>query len=337
MNYLKKKVRFLIFFLLLLLVLLTFISLFIGPVKIGFSDTLNYLFNEESSFINIILWEIRLPRTLIAILTGASLGICGAAIQGLFRNPLAEPGIVGVSASAGLGSVLVMYFGISNVFSIILPIGGIAGAFVGISLVYFLTGLKNTIFILILAGIAVNAFASAMTSLVLNFAPSPYAALEIVFWMLGSLADRSLEHFFLVSPLAILGWVLIIGSGRGLNALSLGEETAQSLGIKIYILKIRIILGTALSVGSVVSITGGISFVGLVVPHLIRPLVGHEPQKTLFPSALGGAVLVLLADIFIRLAPTSTELQIGVITSIVGVPFFLYLIIFSKRTISNAH
>ena len=331
MNNLTKKVKILIFYLCVALIFLTFISLFVGPVKISVSDALRNMVMQESFFVHTILWEIRMPRTLIAILTGGSLGICGAAIQGLFRNPLAEPGIVGISASAALGSVIVMYFGLSTIFSLMLPLGGIVGAFVGISLVYLLAGLRNTILILILAGIAVNIFASSMTSLALNFAPSPYAAMEIVFWMLGSLADRSLEHLFLVSPLAIFGWFIIVSSGKALNALSLGDDTAQSLGIKINLLKTKIILGSALSVGSVVSITGGISFVGLIVPHLIRPLVGHEPQKILIPSALGGAVLVLLADIFIRIIPTNTELQIGVVTSILGIPFFIYIILFSKK------
>jgi iron complex transport system permease protein len=179
---------------------------------------------------------------------------------------------------------------------------------------------------LILAGVAISSLAAALTSLALNLAPSPYAQSEIITWMMGSLADRSLEHVWLSAPFMLIGWAMLIASGRALNALSLGEDTAQTLGFSMGWVRFQVILGTALSVGAAVSVTGGIAFIGLVVPHLLRPLVGHDPRRLLIASALGGAVLLLAADIAVRLMSEQTELKLGVLTAMVGAPFFLFLI-----------
>ncbi len=279
----------------------------------------------------VILREIRLPRTLLALLVGGTLGLCGAALQGLLRNPLAEPGLLGASSGAALGAVLVFYFGLAGGDSLLLPLGAVAGSLLSLALLYALAGKSSDLLTVVLAGIAINAFTAALTSLVLNFAPSPYAALEILFWMLGSLADRSLVHVWLALPLMIPGWLLVIAAARGLDALTLGEETAASLGLDPRRTQWLVVTGTALAVGGAVAVTGVVGFVGLVVPHLLRPWVGHHPSRLLLPSFLGGALLATLADSAIRLMPPGPELKLGVVTALLGAPFFLRLVISSRN------
>ena len=280
---------------------------------------------------SVILREIRLPRTLLALLVGGTLGLCGAALQGLLRNPLAEPGLLGASSGAALGAVLVFYFGLAGGESLLLPLGAVAGSLLSLALLYALAGKSSDLLTVVLAGIAINAFTAALTSLVLNFAPSPYAALEILFWMLGSLADRSLVHVWLALPLMIPGWLLVIAAARGLDALTLGEETAASLGFDPRRTQWLVVTGTALAVGGAVAVTGVVGFVGLVVPHLLRPWVGHHPSRLLLPSFLGGALLATLADCAIRLMPPGPELKLGVVTALLGAPFFLRLVISSRN------
>lgn len=274
-----------------------------------------------------VLREIRIPRTLLALLVGGTLGLCGAALQGLLRNPLAEPGLLGASSGAALGAVLVFYFGLATADSVLLPLAGVCGSVAALAVLYGIAGRRADLVTIVLAGIAINALAAAATSLALNFAPSPYAALEILFWMLGSLADRSLVHVWLALPLMLPGWILIGAAARGLDALTLGDETAATLGFSPARTQWLVIGGTALAVGAAVAVTGVIGFVGLVVPHLLRPWVGHHPSRLLLPSFLGGASLTLAADITIRLMPAGPELKLGVITAVVGAPFFLHLIL----------
>jgi iron complex transport system permease protein len=300
------------------------VSIVRAPLAVA--DTLLAIARGEVSVATLVITELRIPRALLGALVGASLGLAGAAMQGLLRNPLAEPGIVGVSGCAALGAVLVFYTGLSAALPLALPLGGIAGALVAVLLLYILAGRRSSTLTIILAGVAINAFAGALTALALNLAASPFAFLEIIFWQMGSLADRSLDHVFLCLPLMLVGWVLIFSTGHDLDALSLGEETALSLGVNLTKVRGLIILGTALAVGSAVAVSGVIGFVGLVVPHLLRPLVGFQPGRLLPVSALGGAVLVLAADIAVRVIPTGTELKLGVLTAIVGAPFFLYLV-----------
>ncbi|MBI4183309.1 MAG: iron ABC transporter permease [Proteobacteria bacterium] len=313
--------------------LLALASLGVGPVPLGPGGVIAGLFDASGSPAAMIVQEIRLPRTLLAILVGASLGLSGAALQGLLLNPLAEPGVVGVSASAAFGAVIAFYFGLASLHPLALPVGGMAGALAAGAALRALAGAEGSALALILAGVAVNALAAALTALALNLAPSPYAALEIVFWMMGSLADRSLVHVGLAAALMAPGWVLIASAARGLDALALGPEAARSLGVGLALLNWRVVAGTALAVGAAVSFTGGIAFVGLVVPHLLRPLVGHRPGRLLMPSALGGAALLLAADLAVRLIPTAAELKIGVLTALIGAPFFLRLILGARRTL----
>jgi iron complex transport system permease protein len=278
-----------------------------------------------------ILFEIRLPRVLLGLLVGGTLGLCGAALQGLLRNPLAEPGLLGVSSGAAFGAVLVFYFGLAAAQSLLLPLGAVAGSMAALATLYALAGRRGDFLGVILAGVAINAFAAALTSLALNFAASPYAALEILFWMLGSLADRSLAHVWLVLPLMIPGWAMIALAARGLDALTLGEDTAQSLGFSPQRTQWLVIGGTALAVGAAVAVTGVVGFVGLVVPHLLRRAAGYHSSRLLSLSFLAGAVLTLGADLAIRLMPPGPELKLGVVTAVLGAPFFLHLVLRARR------
>jgi iron complex transport system permease protein len=307
------------------------VSLGVGPATIAMLEAVRDLWSSDPGTAAIILREVRLPRALLAMLAGGTLGLAGAVLQGLLRNPLADPGVLGVSATAGLGSVVVLYFGMAAAASWILPLGGMVGAMASVVFVLALAGRDTSTTTLVLAGVAINAIAGAFTALALNLAPSPYAALEIVFWLLGSLADRSFDHVALAAPPLVAGVLLLAGTGRALDTLALGEEAARSLGVALDRLRWQTVLGVALSVGAVVSVSGGIGFVGLVVPHLLRPLVGHEPRRLLWPSALAGGALLLAADLVARVLPTNAPLQIGVVTAMVGAPFFLYLVVTLRR------
>lgn len=305
-------------------------SLAIGYVTLDLPKGMTDFLAGRPTLEALVLMELRLPRALLGALVGFSLGIAGAALQGLLRNPLAEPGVIGVSGAAAFGAVLVFYFGLAGTLSLALPLGGIAGAAAATAMLYALAGGAGTM-TLILAGVAINALAGALTALALNLSPNPYAALEIVFWLMGSLADRSLPYVFLVAPLMVLGWLLLLASAPALDALTLGEDTAKSLGVNLARLRFQLIAGTALAVGSAVAVTGAIGFVGLVVPHILRPLVGHRPGRLLFVSGLGGAALTLAADVMVRLLPVRPELKLGVVTALIGAPFLFSLIYRLRR------
>ncbi|MCP3669529.1 MAG: iron ABC transporter permease [Gammaproteobacteria bacterium] len=315
----------------LLLLLLFFVSLTLGSNPLPLLKAAADAVSESPTIISLILTEIRLPRTLIALLAGATLGLCGAVMQGLLRNPLASPGLIGSSSGAAFGAVLVLYLGITDVVQLALPVGGMLGSLAAMLLVYMLAGRDASIITLILAGVAINTLALALVSLILNLAPSPYAVQEIALWMLGSVADKGMHDFWLLLFPTLIGWGLLAGSGKALDALTLGEDTAHTLGFNLPAIRWRLFLALALAVGAAVSITGAIGFVGLVTPHLIRPLVGHQPSRLLTTSALGGAAILLLADILVRLLPPGQEIKVGVITSLVGAPFFLYLILKTRR------
>ncbi len=323
--------RKLLFLLSLILIALFVISLTTGSNPIPLIRAASDAMADNPSVISLILTEIRLPRTLIALLAGATLGLCGAVIQGLLRNPLASPGLIGSSSGAAFGAVLMLYLGVADVIPEALPLGGMIGSLCAMLLVYTLAGRDATIVTLILAGVAINTLALALVSLLLNLAPSPYAVQEIALWMLGSVADKGMHDFWLLLFPTLIGWTLLTGSGKALDALTLGEDTASTLGFNLSSIRWRLFLATALAVGAAVSITGAIGFVGLVTPHLMRPFVGHQPSRLLTSSALGGAVILMLADIIVRLLPPGQEIKVGVITSLVGAPFFLYLILKTRR------
>ncbi|MBV8912259.1 MAG: iron ABC transporter permease [Acetobacteraceae bacterium] len=303
------------------------VSLAVGPVVIPLRPALTDVLGGRDSAGAMILRDLRLPRTLLGVLVGGSLGLCGAAMQGVLRNPLAEPGVLGVSGCAALGAVIAFYSGLSAALPLALPLGGMIGALLAVLLLYALTGSGAGLLTVLLAGAALNSLAGALVALALNLAPSPFALYEILFWLMGSLTDRSMAHVLLALPGIAIGAALLLSSRRALDALSLGEDVAQSLGFALGRVRLRLVLGTALAVGATVAVAGAIGFVGLVVPHLVRPLAGGRPGAVLVPAALAGAALLLLADIGTRLLPTGPELKLGVLTSLVGAPFFILLVL----------
>lgn len=293
------------------------------PVLQGFAD----IWQGEQSLAATILGQIRLPRLCLAIVVGATLGMAGAAMQGLLRNPLADPGVLGVTSGAALGAVAVLYFGAAAMAWYWLPSAAIIGALLSLVMVYLLAGLHSSMLALILAGVAISSITGALIAVALNFAPSLYAMQEIIFWLMGSLVNRHWDHVQIALPLALVGWLLMLSRSRFLDALSLGEESTRSLGFNNHRERGILLLGIAISVGACVAVSGSIGFVGLIVPHLLRPLVGYRPGRLMFSSALGGALLLVLADILVRQFDSARELKLGVVTSLLGGPFFLLLIL----------
>jgi len=304
-------------------------SLVVGKVWLPPGVLLDGLSAPKPNLAWLIVTELRMPRTLLALMVGATLGLGGAVLQGLLRNPLAEPGLLGVSGGAALGAVIAIYFGLSARFVLATPLLGIAGALLAGALT-FLFGRSGTL-TLILAGAAVSGLAAAGLALALNFAPNPYAAYEIVTWLLGSVAEKEWGQIALCAPFMLAGWLCLVATPRGLDALTLGEAQAESLGINLNLLRALALAGVALSVGAATAMTGAIGFVGLVAPHLVRPFVGYQPSRILLPSALFGAILLLVTDMAIRVIPTAAELRLGVLTSLIGTPFFFWLVLRLRR------
>lgn len=321
----------LVIFLCAVVVALFLVSLSIGYAGVGAGRSLAALFNADGGALTLVMREIRLPRALLAMMIGAGLGLAGAAMQGYLRNPLAEPGLIGVSASAALGAVLMMAGGAASMSSFYLPLSALAGALGCVLLLLLLAGARGSSLTLILAGIAISAMASALTSLTLNLSPNPFAANEIVFWMMGSLADRSMRHVWLVLPFVLVGMALLLTPGRALDALTLGEDAAQTMGINLVRLRLALVVGTACVVGASTAVAGVIGFVGLVVPHILRPFVGGQPSRLLWASALGGAAMLQMADIAVRIILPTRDLKLGVVTALVGAPLFLHLIYKIRR------
>ena len=283
------------------------------------------LLSPPDSLAGLIIQDIRLPRTVLALMVGAVLGLSGAVLQGFTRNPLAEPALLGVSSGAALGAIIAIYFGLAALSPVTGPLMGMVGA-LGACALTFALGRNGTV-ALVLAGAAVSSLTAAGIALALNFAPNPYAAYEIMSWLLGSLADKSWTQVLLVLPFVLVGGALLAMTGRALDALSLGEAQAQSLGVNLARLAALVVAGTALSVGAITSVTGAIGFIGLVAPHLVRPFVGYAPRRVLVPATLAGALLLLCADIAARLVHTNPELRLGVFTSLLGTPFFFWLVV----------
>lgn len=289
-------------------------SLLVGDAGVSVPDAL-------------ILWQIRLPRALLAVLVGGGLGLSGAALQGVLRNPLADPGLLGITGTAGLGAVLVYYWGLAQAFAPALPLGGLAGAGVGCACLLGFAGRAPSGPSLILAGIGLSAIASALLAVALTLAPNPFALAEITFWLMGSLEDRSLSSVTLAGPPILLGCALLLRLGPGLDALSLGEDTARSLGVPVSRTLRHAAAGTALAVGAGAAVAGGIGFVGLVVPNLLRPMLGERPGRLLPASLAAGSSLLLAADLLARAAPLifplAQEPRLGVLTALLGAPFLV--------------
>lgn len=276
-----------------------------------------------------ILLDLRLPRVLLGAVIGASLGLSGAVMQGLLRNPLADPGLFGVSATAALGAVLSLFFGATAAW--VLPLSALAGAAAGMALLALLAGGAGSAVLFALAGMMLSSLASALTALAISLSPNPFATAQILDWLMGGLTDRSWPEAALGLPPMLAGMALLALTGQALDALTLGEDTARSLGIDMRRLHALAVAGIGLAIGGGVAVAGVIGFVGFVVPHLLRPLAGHRPSALLLPSALAGALLVVVADAITRLAPTATEPRLGILLALLGAPFFLWLLLAMRR------
>ena len=301
-------------------------SFMAGAVALPFLEFLAFLRGDGTALADTIFGGIRAPRIALAIISGFALGLGGAAVQGLLRNPLAEPGLLGASNAAALGAVMVIYLGLVGTISFIVPLAAAAAALISVLLLIGFAGGGVSSLRLILAGLALSTFCGAGISLALNLSPNVFAALEISFWLLGAVENRSWLHVGLALPCVIVGCALMLLSGRALDALSLGEEVAASLGLSMLHTRLRIITGMALAVGGVVAVTGVIGFIGLLAPHFVRPYSGHLPSRSLWASGLMGALLLLWGDTLIRLLPTPIELKLGVVTAFFGVPMLFYLL-----------
>ena len=307
-------------FLLLLLLALP-LSLLAGRVWLDFGSTPNAA---------LILAELRLPRALLAVTIGAGLGAAGAAMQGYLRNPLADPGLFGIAPGAALGAVVSLWFGYA-VSLWLLPLFALLGAAGAMALLALIAGRTGGIALFTLAGMMIASLAGALTSLAISLAPNAFAMSEIVTWLMGALTDRGWADVRIAAPLTLAGIGLLWLAGRGLDALTLGEAAARSLGIEPARLRWLLIGGVGLTVGSGVAVAGIIGFVGLIVPHLVRPLTDRRPSSLIVPSALAGALLVLVADSLCRVLPLVTEVRLGIALSVVGAPFFLWLLLRMRR------
>jgi len=317
-----------------LLLVLTFASLTIGPAALSPRSVIAALFNGDG-IAGLIVREIRLPRTLLALSIGATLGLAGAALQGLVRNPLAEPALFGAPQAAAAAASFVIAFGFFPATSFAVPLAAIVGALVSIGGLVLIAGRRASLTVTLLAGLALASFAGAATALALNLAPNPFAAVEIAFWLLGSLQDRSSEHVYLAMPFLLASWVAMAMNARAFRALTLGEDAAISLGVNVDAVRLRVVAGVAVGVGAAVAVAGAIGFVGLVAPHLVRRLVHSDPGRVLFSGALAGAALLLAADIGVRLVPGPVEIKLGVVTALIGVPFFLMMIFSERRALAG--
>lgn len=282
---------------------------------------------------SIIIVELRLPRTVLALVVGAALGLSGAVMQGYLRNPLADPGLFGVTTGATFGAVLALYFGYAAQMYL-LPAFALTGAGVTMALLALIAGRSGSLILFTLAGMILTSIFGSLTSLAISLAPTPFVSSQIVTWLLGALTDRSWDDVKVAAPLVAVGAGLLFATGRSLDALTLGEQAARSMGVDPARLQWLVIAGVALTVGASVATAGQIGFVGLIVPHMVRPFAGHRPSAILLPSALGGALLLTLADALVRIAPTVSELRLGIAMSMLGGPFFLYLLVAMRRRLA---
>ena len=311
------------------LVLIAFLSIILacllGSTPLGLGQVFAGLLSQGTEGDNIVIIQIRLPRALAAFFVGAALGISGAALQGLLRNPLAEPGILGVSAFASLAATFVIYYGLATSNPWLVPLTAITGALFATTIIALAAIKTRSVVTLILIGVGLSSFAGAAMSLLLNLAPNPFTLADMINWTLGSVANRSLDDLTLAAPFIAIGGLILYLNRRGLTALTLGEEAASGLGVNLKSLRIYVVLGAGLATGAAVSIAGAIGFVGIVAPHVIRPFVRHDPARALIPSALLAGIFLVLADIGVRIAPTQTELKLGVVAAIIGAPAFIFI------------
>ncbi len=306
-------------------------SCLVGPGAIDAGAAAKALFGAGDPAVVLIAQEIRLPRALAAWIAGAALGACGAALQGLLRNPLADPGVLGVSTAASLGAVLAIYFNIAALAFWATPAACVLFALGATAVLYVLGAGRVSTARLILIGVGLSSFTVALMSLAMNMAPNPFALSDLVSWLFGSVANRSFSDLALAAPIMLAGLALLLAAGPGLTALTLGEEAAATLGADLSRIRGLVIAGSALLVGASVAVAGAVGFVGVVSPHLTRPLAGHDPAKTIIPSALAGGAILAAADLFVRLMPFDQELKLGVAAALIGAPGFVWIAARTRR------
>lgn len=298
---------------------------FLGSTALPADRLLAALFGGAEAGDRLVVWQIRLPRAIAAYIVGAALGISGAALQGLLRNPLAEPGVLGVSASASLMATFALYYGIASITPWAVPIAAIIGALTATALITIAALRTQSVVTLILIGVGLSSFAGAAMSLLMNLAPNPFSLSDMINWMLGSVANRSFDEITLAAPFILAGGATLFATRRGLSALTLGEEAAAGIGLNLRRQQIFTVVGAGLATGGAVALAGAIGFVGIVAPHIIRPFVGHDPARSLVPSALFSGLILVVADIFVRLMTTSAELKLGVVAALIGAPAFVWI------------
>ena len=306
-------------------VVAVFAACLLGSTPLPANKVLAALFLSGDAGDQLVVWSIRLPRAVAAFVVGAALGISGAALQGLLRNPLADPGVLGVSASATLAATFALYYGLVALNPWVLPLSAILGALLATTLIALAAIRTQSVVTLILIGVGLSSFAGAAMSLLMNMAPNPFSLSDMINWMLGSVANRSFDQILLAAPFLAIGAGMLFINRRGLTALTLGEEAASGIGLNLRHQRIYTVLGAGLATGASVSLAGAIGFVGIVAPHIVRPLVGHDPARSLIPSALLAGLFLVLADIGVRIAPTDNELKLGVVAAIIGAPVFVWI------------
>jgi len=297
----------------------------LGPTPMSFQQLISAIFHQGPVGDTLVIWQIRLPRALAAFCVGAALGASGAALQGLLRNPLAEPGILGVSASASLTATFAIYYGVTSISAWAMPIAAIIGALIATFIIAVAAIKTRSVVTLILVGVGLSSFAGAAMSLLLNFAPNPFFLADMINWTLGSVANRSFADIVFALPFLGIGLAILFISRRGLSALTLGEEAASGLGVDLRRQRVLIVLGAGLASGASVALAGAIGFVGIVAPHVVRPFVRHDPARAIIPSALLAGLFLVTADIGVRILPTQTELKLGVVAALIGAPAFIWI------------
>ncbi len=302
-----------------------FAACLLGSTPLGPGRVLSALFGGGEAGDRLVVWSIRLPRALAAFLVGGALGLSGAALQGLLRNPLAEPGVLGVSATASLAATFALYYGLVAFTPWIMPIAAILGALAATALLAFAAIRQLSVITLILIGVGLSSFAGAVMSLLMNLAPNPFSLADLVNWTLGSVANRSFDDIFLTLPFLGVGVAILLYTGRGLSALTLGEEAASGVGLDLRRQRIATVIGAGFATGASVALAGVIGFVGIVAPHLVRPFVDHDPARSLIPSALLAGFILVIADICVRIIPSTNEMKLGVVAALIGAPVFVWI------------
>ena len=328
--------------LLALVILVGLISLSLGPVDISVGDVawivLSAIGFDTPDFgrtEQLVIEQIRLPRIIVGASVGMALGVAGATMQGLFRNPMADPGIIGVSAGGALGAVIAIAAGFTGLFFLALPLFAFAGAIAAAFLVYGIAvvGGHFSMATLLLAGVAVNAFLGAVVSAIIIFLPDNELLREVLFWLAGGLDARAWEHVRIATPLIVGSTAVLLLMSRDLNLMMLGDDEARSMGVRVGVTRVALLATAALATGAAVAVSGTIAFVGLVVPHVLRLVLGPDNRVLIPMSALGGAVFVMAADTVARMVIEPAEIRVGILTAFVGAPFFIFLLIKNKRQV----